>query len=290
MNIDCKNIEQRWSLLTWWLWWSITSSPPSLIIVTNTVVQQWTVNNHDHNRHHHLEHGWVQRMVNGEHWFAEKAAERSMMSCDWVVQLLPHQVIIIIIIIVHSIIRILKLNNNQTNKTTSQKWEKSKMLKKQLIERPFQMISLIIPFICLSFPAATFHLPTGDQTFLSFHLRLTELTPFDLQLHRLFQAGPCLPIKSRIIITSLITKLINNPSSHFRRQVWWLHGGNRFGIRQTIHSAGCRNPQIWAPNPPLLQAPVSFVLHFFYLSFLSDPGIPGVRSMGPSLSNWLSDV
>ena len=23
--------------------------------------------------------------------------------------------------------------------------------------------------------------------------------------------------------------------------------------------------------------------------FLSDPGIPGVRSMGPSLCNWLSD-
>ena len=111
------------------------------------------------------------------------------------------------------------------------------MLKKQLIERPFQMISLIIPFICLSFPAATFHLPTGDQTFLSFHLRLTELTPFDLQLHRLFQAGPCLPIKSRIIITSLITKLINNPSSHFRRQVWWLHRGESESNRQSTRPA-----------------------------------------------------
>ena len=60
------------------------------------------------------------------------------------------------------------------------------MLKKHFIEWPFQMITLIIPFICLSFSAATNHLPAADQTFFIISSP-ADRAPFDLQL----QAGPC---------------------------------------------------------------------------------------------------
>ena len=98
---------------------------------------------------------------------------------------------------------------------------------------------------------------------------------FHLQLHRLFQPGPCLLIKSMITITIIIIiPLILSIWSTILRPISdegksGVHGLGGIGLESNrADSLDCRNPQIWARNPPLLQAPLSFVLHFCMCVFV----------------------
>ena len=43
-----------------------------------------------------------------------------------------------------------------------------------------------------------------------------------------------------------------------------------------------------APAPPILAAPLGQILYHIQPVFLSDPGVSGVRSMGSSLSNYVT--
>ena len=89
------------------------------------------------------------------------------------------------------------------------------------------MISLIIPFIWRFFPAATYRCTTIVPSPRAGHLFIisSSLDRAPLICNSIVCSKPDPVSQSRaiIIITSLIN-LINNPPSHFRRQVWRLHG------------------------------------------------------------------
>ena len=134
----------------------------------------------------------------------------------------------------------------------------------------------VIPFTYLPFCAAT--ISRLSDFFYHFIFVPLSAGSFDLLLHRLFQAARMSSnqehdpnhhhLHNNHHRPPLIN-LINNPSSHFRRQVWAAWGWNRFGIQRgsTRPTAGIHRSELEILRSCSPHSALSCIFVFVFLYF-----------------------
>ena len=202
-----------------------------------------------------------------------------MLGCDWV----PHQVIIITLVSSSQKLSwppIMGYEWVQVYKLQSWLKESGKV---QNLEETSEIFSRLSPTRTSS--GNPFHLPSFlccnhlPAIWLFYHFIFVPLSAgsFDLQRHRLFQAARMSSnqehdpnhhhLHNNHHRPPLIN-LINNPSSHFRRQVWAAWGWNRFGIQRglTRPTAGIHRSELEILRSCRPHSALSCIFVFLYFS------------------------